>query len=242
MFIIFIYYRTLGIFLRHPPPIEVGSITVEEVQETVKTLKTNKAPGPDGMVTELYKHLDEDNIKNLAQILNQMWTEEKVTTDFTQADVVSIYKKGNAELPQNYRPISLLNTSYKILTKIYQTRLSNAIDRQLHDTQFGFRKGRSTSEALFCVRRLQDLGEAGLENIIPIFLDWEKAFDKVSHTKPVWVAWTFKSPPKNPLHHKNIIQNTKISNQTWSWYQWLENTTFRNKTRLSIKPVSFDST
>ena len=195
------------------------------------------------MVTELYKHLDEENIKNFAQILNQMWTEEKVPTDFTQADVVSIYKKGNAELPQNYRPISLLlNTSYKILAKIYQTRLSNAIDSQLHDTQFGFRKGRSTSEALFCVRRLQDLGEAGLEDIILIFLDWEKAFDKVSHTKPFWVAWTFKSPPKNPLQHKHIIQNAKISNQTWSWYQSLENTTLRNKTRLSIKSVSFYST
>jgi len=115
----------------------------------VETLKTNKAPGPDGMVTELYKHHDEENIKNLAQLLNQMWTEEKVSTDFTQAEVVSIHKKGNAELPQNYRPISLLNTSYKLLTKIYQTRLSNAIDSQLHDTQFGFRKGRSTSEPLF---------------------------------------------------------------------------------------------
>ena len=111
------------LILRHPPPIEVGSIT-------------------DGMVTELYKHLDEENIKNLAQILNQMWTEDKVPTDFTQAEVVSIYKKGNSELPQNYRPISLLNTSYKILTKICQTRLSNAtaIDSQLHDTQFGLER------------------------------------------------------------------------------------------------------
>ena len=112
-----------------------------------------------------------------------MWAEEKIPTDFTQAEVVSIYKKRNEELPQNYKPISLLNTSYKILTKIYPTRISNAIDSQLHDTQFGFRKGRSTSEPLFCVRRFQDLGEAGLENIILIFLDWEKAFDKVSHTK-----------------------------------------------------------
>ena len=98
------------LIFRHPPPVEAGSITVE-VQQIVNSLKTNKAPGPDGTVTELYKHLDENSIKNLAQILDQMWAEEKILTDFTQAEVVSIYKKGTAELPQNYRPISLLNTS-----------------------------------------------------------------------------------------------------------------------------------
>ena len=121
----------------------------------------------------------------LAQIFNQMWTEESYPDDFAYAEVVSIYKKGNPELPENYRPISLLNSSYKILTKILQTRIADTTDQLISDTQFGFRMGKNASEPLFCVRRLQDIAEAGHQNIILIFLDWEKAFDKISHMRLV---------------------------------------------------------
>ena len=163
------------------PPINIGSITIEEVHDALRSSKTNKAPGPDGLTIELYKYLDEDNLRLLARILNQMWTEESYPDDFAYAEVVSIYKKGNPELPEHYRPISLLNLSYKIMTKILQKRIADATDQFVSDTQFGFRRGKSTSEPLFCVRRLQDLAEAGHQNIILIFLDWEKAFDRISH-------------------------------------------------------------
>ena len=54
---------------------------------------------------ELYKYLDEDNQRLLARILNQMWTEESYPANFAYAEVVSLYKKGNPELPEHYRPI-----------------------------------------------------------------------------------------------------------------------------------------
>jgi hypothetical protein len=97
----------------------------------------------------------------LAQIFNQMWTEESYPDDFAYAEVVSIYMKGNPELPENYRPISLLNSSYKILTKILQTQIADTTDQLISDTQFGFRMGKNASEPLFCARRLQDIAEAG---------------------------------------------------------------------------------
>ena len=56
---------------------------------------------------------------------------------------------------------------------------------QIWKTQFGFRKGKSTAEALFCVRRLTDVVEQGHESLFLIFLDWEKAFDKIDHEKNV---------------------------------------------------------
>ena len=58
-----------------------------------------------------------------------------------------------------------------------QTRIADATDQFVSDTQFGFRRGKSTSEPLFCVRRLQDLAEAGHQNIILIF------FDRTSHQR-----------------------------------------------------------
>ena len=104
---------------------------------------------------DLYKYLDEDNQRLLARILNQMWTEESYPDDFAYAEVVSMYKKGNPELPEHYRPILLLNSSYNILTKFLQKRIADATDQFV-----------STSEPLFCLRRLQDPAEAGHQNII----------------------------------------------------------------------------
>ena len=56
--------------------------------------------------------------------------------------VVEIYKgKGSTADPNNYRPISLLSTAYKLMARILQQRLEKTIDHRLRDTQFGFRAG-----------------------------------------------------------------------------------------------------
>ena len=100
---------------------------------------------------ELYKYLDED-MRLLARILNQMWTEESYPDELPTQKLFLLIKKSNPELPEHYRPISLLillNSSYKILTKIMQKRIADASDQFVSDTQFGFRRGKSTSEPLF---------------------------------------------------------------------------------------------
>ena len=73
--------------------------------------------------------------------------------------MVSLYKKGNPDLQENYRPISLLNTYYKILAACLQNRLAEALDSKLMKTQYGFRGNRSTIDAIFITRRLQEYAE-----------------------------------------------------------------------------------
>ena len=90
----------------------------------------------------------------------------------------------------------LLNSSYKIMTKILQKKIADATDQFVSDTQFGFRRGKSTSEPLFCVRRLQDLAKAGHQNIILFFLDWEEAFDRISHHRLLEVLERMKIDAK----------------------------------------------
>ena len=75
------------------------------------------------------------------------------------AELVTLYKKGNVEDPANYRPIALLNTIYTIYASIIQIRLATGLDDVLWETQYGFRKKRSTSQPLFITRRLQDQAE-----------------------------------------------------------------------------------
>ena len=94
--------------------------------------------------------------------------------------MVGIFKKGSAINPAIYRPISLLQTCYKLYARIIANRLSSGLDDRVRKLQFGFRKGRSTSEAIYVDRRLQDLVDAKkIQVLYLIFLDWNKAFDKI---------------------------------------------------------------
>eukprot|EP00972_Heterocapsa_arctica_P052479 7720213-Heterocapsa_arctica.AAC.1 len=100
-----------------------------------------------------------------------------------QADLAVIFKKGLTDLPINYRPIALLNLSYKLLASIIQKRIALGLDSRLDDFQFGFRKKRSTLQPLFIYRRLQEIHEESGQEFITLLLDWEKAFDKVDQQR-----------------------------------------------------------
>ena len=112
------------------------------------------------------------------------------------AELVTLYKKGNVENPANYRPISLLNTLYKIYASIIQIRLATGLDDVLWETQYGFRKKRSTSQPLFITRRLQDHAECTGDKLFMVFLDWEKAFDKVDQEKLIEAMERLNIPKK----------------------------------------------
>ena len=80
--------------------------------------------------------------------------------------VVVIFKEGDSSKFENYRPISLLNTTYKIMAAMIKSRIEEVIDPFLQDTQFGFRKTKSTVHAIQAVRRLAEMGEAAGKQII----------------------------------------------------------------------------
>ena len=113
-------------------------------------------------------------------MLNNWWETEAIDPAALRARVAHIYKKGNTSDLSNYRPISLLNTMYKLFAAIVQTRLSSGIDHHMHKTQYGFRKAKITQQAIHIIRRILEAGESTTNRIILVLLDWEKAFDKLS--------------------------------------------------------------
>ena len=95
-----------------------------------------------------------------------------------------IFKKGNEELMENYRPVSTLPILSKIFEKIIYTRLYNYFVSQgiLYDKQFGFRKNHSTTHALnYSVSQIQE-GIKNNEHVLGIFIDLSKAFDTIDHS------------------------------------------------------------
>ena len=137
--------------------LKVGDITLAELEGAIRKLKQGKAAGPDGIPVHIFKELDLDGLMILQHLLNDWWNGKEIPIEVTQAQVVLIVKnKGNKADLGNYRPISLLNATYKIYTTILQKRLAEVLDPHLQPTQYGFRRKKSTANAVHYVRRVME--------------------------------------------------------------------------------------
>jgi hypothetical protein len=154
---------------------------MKELRRVVRKFKRRNAPGPDDVPMEIFKEMDDESLEGILEILKQWWRTEQIEPKETLfARVVLLYKKGDTSKMDNYRPISLLNSMYKIFAAIIHNRLADKLDKFLQKTQYGFRKGRGTADAIHCVRRAAEHGEQTRTKTILVLLDWEKAFDKVT--------------------------------------------------------------
>ncbi len=181
------------------PEINTEDIAMAELAETLSKLKNNKSPGPDNLTTELFKWLDDGNQKTLCDLYNLCWQAKRIPDTFKQAEITCLYKKGSTENLGNYRPIALLNTTYKIFVSMIQKRLAAGLDNQIQTTQYGFRQKRSTSQALYVARRIQDLAEQSGDEVLLVFLDWEKAFDKINQSRMLEALGRLNIP--SPMMH-----------------------------------------
>ena len=119
----------------------------------------------------------------LCFLINAFLNEGKFPSDLKQAHVCPIFKKGDTEDPNNYRPISITSALSKIFEKVIREQSTNYIDnnKRFSPVQFGFRKNISTTDALvFTTEKIKK----EIDNnhfVAAAFLDLSKAFDSISH-------------------------------------------------------------
>ena len=148
---------------------------------------SEEQPGPDGVVNEILQLLDADGERHLLEFYNTVWRNRTTPQDWSHAIVVSIYKgKGDDSDPASYRPISLLNVTYKVCAAMLQARLAGAFDDRLRPQQFGFRADRGTRHPLFVVRRAMEWSTMTNRNLQLLFLDWKQAS---LTTPPCYMRW-----------------------------------------------------
>jgi hypothetical protein len=110
--------------------------------------------------------------------------------------VVAIHKKGDKTDCSNYRGISLLSTSYKILSRILLSRLIPYADEIIRDHQCGFQRNRSKNDQIFCIRQiLEKLWEYN-GTVHQLFIDFKKAYDSVRREALYNVLIEFGIPRK----------------------------------------------
>ena len=152
-----------------------------EVQDSVNSLKSGKASGPDKLAGEHIKYCQPLVVALLAQLFTSMFIHGYMPHCMLQSVIVPIIKNNNTNIndKHNYRPICLSN----ICTKLVETVILNRIDRYLVtcENQFGFKSRHGTD---LCVYALQELLRFYISHgscMFTAFLDASKAFDRVNH-------------------------------------------------------------
>ena len=117
-----------------------------EVKSAFRCITTNKASGGDGIPVELFQILKDDAVKVLYSIYQQIGKTQQWPQDWKRSVFIPIPKKGNAEECSNYRTISFISHTSKIMFKILQARLQQYMNCELPDIQARCRKGRGTGD------------------------------------------------------------------------------------------------
>ena len=177
-----------------------GYITLEELGKSLKLMKNNKSPGPDGLITEFYKFYWKDIGQDLLEVFQYSFNEKNLPQSQYLAVIRLLFKKGQREDLKNWRPISLLNVDVKILTKLLAERLIRVLPSIIHRDQKGCVKGRYIGENITLIR---DLVECCEERETIILIDQQKAFDRVEF------SWLFQVLDKLKFG-KNYISWLKI--------------------------------
>lgn len=189
---------------------DVVLISINEIQACLKSLKPNKAPGPDGITNKLLKSLPFPATVKLTAILNACLLRSYWPNKWKIGKVVAIGKPGKKRsLATSYRPISVINTTSKLFEKIIKDRLAAYAEQNdlLNAEQFGFRAGRSAQQQVLRVIKQIRRQKAARKSTGMVTMDIMKAFDTVWHDGLI----AKMSNANVPIHLTKTIQ------------QWLTN-------------------
>jgi hypothetical protein len=168
-------------------------LTEGQTEKASHLSKNVSATGMDGCLYELWKALQKkfelaseadklgfDIIKVITNVLTDI-QQHSPETDFALGWMCPIYKKKDQTEISNCRPITLLNTDYKILTKILAIQLMDHIETLMHKNQVGFIPNRSIVDHIRMANAIINYAEVVEENGAIVALDQEKAYDKIRH-------------------------------------------------------------
>ena len=153
--------------------------TIEELDKVIKILKKDKSPGYDGLTNEFYIKYWHIIRKEFWQVMKEIEITETLCDSQYRGIISLIYKQGDRDDITNWRPITLLNTDYKIITKLYAERLKQVLPSVIQEDQKAFLQGRQITENIRLTHDIIQNADIEETGGAIIFLDQQKAYDRV---------------------------------------------------------------
>lgn len=187
-----------------PTQVELLSqpISIAEIVWSIQTGATHSCPGLDGLPFEIYKIAPILFATVLKQVFDQAINAKSFSPGQRKSAIMLLHKKGNTANPKNYRPIALMQVDTKILDRLLNKRLMEVLPTLIHQDQKGFMPRRSIHDNILFVKEIQHYATENEMPWIAQFLDFEKAYDRVS-----WkYLWTIMSAMGFPDSFISAIQ------------------------------------
>ena len=148
-------------------------VILEMIAKKIKNMKDNKSPGIDGIPP------------TLAKVFNLSLEEGIIPSEWKEANIMPLFKKGSRNKPENYRPVSLTSVECKLLETLIRDHMVEFLVKHklINTSQHGFLKARSCLTNILCfleeIAKWVDDGSP----VDVVYLDFQKVFDKVPHQR-----------------------------------------------------------
>lgn len=169
---------------RNPNTFKFTDITASEIVTVVSAMPVKFSVGCDNIPSLALKECIDILCVPLEKIFNLSFYTSTYPDLLKLSKIIPIHKAGDKNIPENYRPISILSTINIVFEKLIVRRIMSFLEGQsiLTPCQHGFRKGRSTDTAVLSLSELINFHLNNNRTVVGIFLDIKKAFDTVNHS------------------------------------------------------------
>ena len=157
------------------------NFTYEELKEAVSSFSDNKTPGEDGFTKEFYESFYDLIWRDLLNSYNAAFQSGSLSISQRRGLITTLIPKADGDLTElfNWRPISLLNIDYKILTKALAKRIEKYLPKLINLDQTGFVKGRYIGQNIRLLSDKTEYLDSKKTSGLLLFIDFEKAFDSL---------------------------------------------------------------
>ncbi|CAI5951129.1 unnamed protein product [Closterium sp. NIES-65] len=152
----------------------------EEVENAFRSMAKDKAPGKDGLPKELFEVHCDIMGKHFMQLVQNFAATATLQTSTKEAVTILLHKKGGRDQLENYRPITLLSFTYKVIARVVADRMKKVMHEVISPEQFGFLPGRKLLDAVGLVADVIEAARNKDHDWYLLLVDFRKAFDSVS--------------------------------------------------------------